>query len=558
MVTQGMGRLRDLVGQIEPMAKTIIVYPGHVLVVLKNGRPVRALPPGKHTWWNLKLPATGTLMKVLVSTEEVVLHAAVDNIATACEYAIPRIEFQVGFRIDDTTGYDSLLNYIATRGLNIGEMLEPELVQEFDHLARWVIRQSTHAQLYGMGNIQPLFVHQTNTPFLHGLFVLTRVITAVPTWNPEFLAIQEMESKQRLQLEDIRRTGEIEHARKLAELLHRSADGQLSMQEDEQLLEHAARLGLDAGQLTNPELALQREQMRADLAAELIRNVRDIRGGDPVVVQALLASLGSVGPAPSVHSPPPHSPPPGAYRDPMLVDPVVGQLPAAPPPPPPGTPPPGHSAPSGHIPPPPPSGAAPVIDVPSAPAPPGHAAPPPPPDVAPPHVPPPPGAASLVAGSGPAVVTPQLRVDPDVRASLEAVAGRLDEQWGAAMARSMGRTVLLVVAPPHRANGLDAALRSHLGPTLGLGGDVIVIAYQPVLRRIVADYLVQRLQHQISVEAVVDVQVQGARLTVVVDQGDRRFAPIHRQIVAPEALVLGLLEAVLPYEAIDVVAARPE
>ena len=583
-MNQGMRRLSDLVGPIQPFDLGMLagetVVAGHVVVVLKNGRPIRALTPGKYRkGMGLGLPAFGTLMKVNISTEEVVLHLSVSNLATSCAYAVPMIDFQVGFRINDTAGFDQLLAYITSRGVNFGETLTPELTQEFDNVARWVVRHYTHEDLYAQGNIQPLFVGQANTPFLHGLFTLTRVLQAIPTWNQEFVSIREMEAKTRLELEEIRKAGEVEQARRLAELANKSVDGELSRADDEQLIAHAQRMGVSTAEVSNPELLAMREQMKADLAAELIRNARDVRGGDPAMIQALLGTIGGIGaPAGAPAGVPaiPPALPPGAYGAPPPA------LPAGEPasyPPPSAEPP--HSSPHSYSPPPPayspepPSAQPPEAHSYTPPAPPPHAYSPEPPSHQPPPsrsytppVPPPaahsqappsptgaPTGSSPALSAAPSLPTPQLIIDAALLTAVERAAGRVDGQWGIGSASAAGRTVVLVVCPQQRVPGLTEAIHQEIAPDLGLGGEVVVVANQASLRRLIGEYLAVRMRGQLRTEDVVDTRIEAGRLIVTIDHGDGRFGPLRRHLVAPEALVLPPLEAVLPFDAIDVESA---
>ncbi|MBI5105287.1 MAG: hypothetical protein HZB46_09955 [Solirubrobacterales bacterium] len=219
---------------------------------------------------------------VVVSTEDVPVTVAVDDVAMQGPYPLTRVEAQLRLRVDDQDDYAGLRAYVERKGLNFAALLDAEVSHQLDRRIRGGLRASTSAEVYDAAGITDLV--DLSAPLLDGLFRVECVVYATPTYHPEFVRAKEAVARS-----------STEAAEKLLEL-HEQAplERQLSAARDQQLLEEATRRGLSLFEHENPELVAQSRQAELEIKKALIEQLDALRrGGGSETIREVLGYLGS-------------------------------------------------------------------------------------------------------------------------------------------------------------------------------------------------------------------------------------------------------------------------
>lgn len=178
--------LASLVGPREELVGTARVDPGTVMLVLKNGKPVRVVGTGRGYKRGWGLPVVGQLTGIPISTATHVASVEVVEVSTKCEFHLPKVSVTFELRLQPQDDWEALLDYVDREGDNFAERLLPRVQKDMEKLVRSSIGRHRHEDLYkrDLSKFLP-----TKGELLDGLFEIMGFRAAKPEWNPNFVSI---------------------------------------------------------------------------------------------------------------------------------------------------------------------------------------------------------------------------------------------------------------------------------------------------------------------------------------------------------------------------------
>lgn len=163
-----------------------------IMIVVKDGKAVKVIEPGRGYRRGLRLPAFGDVAGIPLSSAEHISRLTIRDIATNDSYAMPSLDLQIALRLNDGDGYGALLRYVRDNGADFAGSLEPRVWNAVDEFVRSELGCLTHPEVFGKNLARLLPVNQ---PLLGGLFVITQVIAGEAAYDPLFLQLRTSEAE---------------------------------------------------------------------------------------------------------------------------------------------------------------------------------------------------------------------------------------------------------------------------------------------------------------------------------------------------------------------------
>lgn len=276
-----MGSLKDLVGDVIDLNPPITVRPGTIILTFRHGGPRDVVRPGRKLRRGKGLPLTFSPQGLVLSTEDVPITADVKNIKLQEAYGLDRLHVELRVRLGAAGDFAGLKRYVATKGINFASLLDAEIRNELDLLARGALQDKTAIELHEAGNLTKMLRFE-GAELLSGLFAIDSVQYVEPTFSAEFLRVQRAAAET-----------EAEKAEILLKLEQLPLERNLEEGIDRMLAEKASRRGLSLLELENPELVAQAATQEHELKLEILRQLDSLRrGGGTDAVRAALDLIG--------------------------------------------------------------------------------------------------------------------------------------------------------------------------------------------------------------------------------------------------------------------------
>lgn len=184
--------LRDIVGPRSKLDGVFRVDPGSIMIILKNGAPVKVVGTG-HTYkrgW--RAPLLGELWVVPISTAAHVVDVDVEDVGTMLDresntqFSIPKVSVTFEIQLKKSDDWAGLKSYVNEQGDNFAERLLPRVQNELDEAVRQTLSNYTHEELYRTNVTRYL---PSRGLILDDLFEIIGVVSAHPEWNPNFTSV---------------------------------------------------------------------------------------------------------------------------------------------------------------------------------------------------------------------------------------------------------------------------------------------------------------------------------------------------------------------------------
>lgn len=166
------------------------------------------------------------------------------------------------------------------------------------------------------------------------------------------------------------------------------------------------------------------------------------------------------------------------------------------------------------------------------------------------------GAAGPQGALGTDFPTPDLTLDTDL-APVFKECGVWHCVKGLAFGRRDGSSaVVCVTTSPDRVEAVRSNLEQYAADVLKSQTELFVFPFMPSLPGLVAVYLITRLPELAESQARFLPRLKNGHLQLVMDVPSRRVSDFYKVIRDPRSLVLEPLQALLPYDSVDVVLAE--
>lgn len=271
-----------------------------VMVVVKDGKAVKVIEPGRGYRRGMRLPAFGDVVGIPLSSAEHISRLTIRDIATDDSYTMPSLDLQIALRLNDGDGYRALLRYVRDNGADFAGSLEPRVWNAVDEFVRDTLGGLTHPEVFGR-NLAGLL--PGNQPLLDGLFVITQVIAGEAVCDPLFLRLRTSEAETIARLDAIKQETVVTVNSQQA-TLHTMTGEHLIEQvrlrhELSQAQQTALVLGVPVAAIHSPDIYNAQLGAQLELTKALIENYRAAGS------QAVRDALQTVGQSFSAAPPPP-------------------------------------------------------------------------------------------------------------------------------------------------------------------------------------------------------------------------------------------------------------
>ncbi len=288
--------LEDVVQDVTDLVGKTTFEAG-VLVVLKNGAPVKVVRPGKTYRRGLRLPVLGELRGILFSTATHVVEVESRQVATADEFSIPRVTAQFGVSLEPDGNEANLLEHVGRNSNRIGRRLAAEVRNALDLAVRKAFAYRQHSEIY-LQNVTGFL--DLDTPLLDGLFRAEQVFWADVEWNPDYVAMAARKSSTTSALDEILQGGRLTEAAQIAALA--ALPGQQAIEQAElagrlRLAQaQAEAAGIPVAAIMHPELYMEQQRNIKDILGSLVENPRS--ANNPHVQSLIRTVVEALAPAP--------------------------------------------------------------------------------------------------------------------------------------------------------------------------------------------------------------------------------------------------------------------
>lgn len=258
-------------------AKTAVVgqphpRPGEVLVLLRNGRPVRVIETGARIKRVFNAPLTGNLEAIPVALGPVEVQVRIAEVVLRDAYRLPEVVARLKIQLTGGRGFNQLLKRIEDEGERFTVGIDTEMQNEIQKLIRSEFLRHDHKDIYGtslVGNFDHTFL------VLDRLFrVEVRSVEAI--WDPVFVGTIDTIKRARREHAETAVDLAAEQRRQTVE---RSAMGFLAEKADE--------FGISMAEAADPELLRLKLTHDAAFKIAFLERIKDIRR-DPEILQAVL------------------------------------------------------------------------------------------------------------------------------------------------------------------------------------------------------------------------------------------------------------------------------
>ena len=203
--------LANIGGIREKMTGVVRAEPGTLVVVLKNGKPVRILKTGKSAKRGWRAPLLGDLSVMPISTAAHVVDLDIENVGTLPDHVspiglgVPRVTvtFEIQLRNSDASSWVELKNYIDEQGDNFAQRLLPRVKSELADAVRDALAKYTYEQIY-RANITH-YIPRSGL-ILKDLFEIIAVVDARMEPNPSYESVVQVKEGAIVDQADLERS----------------------------------------------------------------------------------------------------------------------------------------------------------------------------------------------------------------------------------------------------------------------------------------------------------------------------------------------------------------
>lgn len=243
------------------MDGVVRVDPGSVMIVLKNGAPVKVVGTGRSYKRGWRAPLLGELWVIPISTAAHVVDVEVDDVGTMLDrdsntrFSIPKVSVTFEIQLKKSEEWEGLKSYVNEQGDNFAERLLPRVQNELDEAVRENLGSYTHEELYRTNITRHL---PSRGSILDDLFEIIGVLGAHAEWNPNFTSVV---------------TGSEEMVASVAKSQRDLVIGQAEFDTEQALaLSRAVASGRSLDSMLNPDLAAADRAAILEIVHKMIEN----------------------------------------------------------------------------------------------------------------------------------------------------------------------------------------------------------------------------------------------------------------------------------------------
>ena len=254
---------KELAGLISaPTAVTgaISADPGHVYVIMKNGRTNRVVKVGQRRRPGFGIPVFGDVEVVAVVTGRREAHVKVLNVSTADGFRMPGIDVRVTISLAGDDNFREFKKAVDRDGYAFVGRVETVLRSSVERAIRQRLGELTHRVLYGMAPAD-LFRDIRDVRLADGLLVLHSIDELVPEWDPKFI-----------QVYDVARETAAVKAKGAVAMAKEETKAEVLVARIRSLTPIAEALGQPVDWLLDPKLRRGAEQRAFELAKTAVQN----------------------------------------------------------------------------------------------------------------------------------------------------------------------------------------------------------------------------------------------------------------------------------------------
>ncbi len=254
---------KELAGLISaPTAVTgaISADPGHVYVVLKNGRATKVVKVGQRRRPGLGIPVFGDVEVVAVVSgrREATLHVL--NVSTADGFRMPQVEVRVTLSLAGDDNFREFKRAVNRDGYAFVGRVETVLRSSVERLVRQRLGETSHRALYGIAAAE-LFGDVRDERLAEGLLMLHSIDEIAPTFDPKFV-----------QVYDVARETAAVKAEGAVAMVREATNAEVLVAKIRSLTPIAEALGQPVDWLLDPKLRRGAEQRAFELARAAVAN----------------------------------------------------------------------------------------------------------------------------------------------------------------------------------------------------------------------------------------------------------------------------------------------
>lgn len=254
---------KELAGLISaPTAVTgaISADPGHVYVVLKNGRTNRIVKVGQRRRPGLGIPVFGDVEVVAVVTGRREAHLQVLNVSTADGFRMPKVDVRVTISLAGDDNFKEFKRAVDRDGYAFVGRVETVLRSSVERTVRQRLGETTHRALYGMAPAD-LFTDLRDERLADGLLMLHSIDELAPVFDPKFV-----------QVYDVARETAAVKAEGAVAMVREETNAEIMIAKIRSLTPIAEALGQPVDWLLDPKLRRGAEQRAFELARTAVQN----------------------------------------------------------------------------------------------------------------------------------------------------------------------------------------------------------------------------------------------------------------------------------------------
>ncbi len=252
--------LAGLISAPAAVSGAISADPGHVYVVLKNGRATKIVKVGQRRRPGLGIPVFGDVEVVAVVSGRREALLQVLNVSTSDGFRMPRVEVRVTISLAGEDNFREFKRAVNRDGYAFVGRVETALRGSVENLVRQRLGATTHRALYGIAAAQ-LFGDVRDVHLAEGLLVVHSVDELAPTFDPKFVEVY-----------DVARETAAVKAQGAVAIVREATNAEVLVAKIRSLTPIAEALGQPVDWLLDPKLRRGAERRAFELARTAIAN----------------------------------------------------------------------------------------------------------------------------------------------------------------------------------------------------------------------------------------------------------------------------------------------
>lgn len=252
--------LAGLISAPTPVSGAISADPGHVYVVMKNGRTNKVIKVGQRRRPGFGIPVFGDVevVAVVCGRREALLQVL--NVSTADGFRMPKVDVRVTISLGGDDNFKEFKRAVDRDGYAFVGRVETVLRSSVERILRQRFSETTHRALYGMAAAD-LFGDLRNDRLADGLLVLHSIDEVVPDYDPKFV-----------QVYDVARETAAVKAEGAVAVVREETNAEVMVARIRSLTPIAEALGQPVDWLLDPKLRRGAEQRAFELAKKAVDN----------------------------------------------------------------------------------------------------------------------------------------------------------------------------------------------------------------------------------------------------------------------------------------------